>query len=79
MMLLTHLPLHRKRLPRLGWIMPILLAIAMILVGHGCHGPDEDHELCVPFMPRLETPTSPPAGEPVGSALPAVALPTPPR
>ena len=42
---------------RAGWVLRPALAIlvAFLLVAHGCHGPDEDHEpAVVPAGPERE-------------------------
>ena len=37
------------------WIVFVLLS-AMLLVAHGCHSGNVDHELCAPPSPQCSTP-----------------------
>ena len=30
---------------RLRWLLLFLLMLGLLVLAHGCHGPDEDHEL----------------------------------
>jgi hypothetical protein len=30
---------------RLAWWLLVFLMLALLILAHGCHGPDEDHEL----------------------------------
>jgi hypothetical protein len=39
-----HLTLFRPQ-SRLGWWVLFLLMFGLLILAHGCHGPDEDHEL----------------------------------
>jgi hypothetical protein len=39
----------RMPAPRLGWagVIALVVAATFALFAHGCHGPDEDHELFI--------------------------------
>ena len=41
------------------WWLPAAIIGGWLLVGHGCHGPDEDHELCVPWVKSAQEDKSP--------------------
>lgn len=32
------------------WFAVVALAVGLTVMLHGCHGPDEDHELFAPFI-----------------------------
>jgi len=58
----TRKPDHEPNVDRADWmpgraLIPVLaIAMAIALFAHGCHGPDEDHEL---FVRPLHSQTSP--------------------
>jgi hypothetical protein len=37
----------------LRWVVLAALAAALLVLAHGCHGPDEDHELFTRWVLRL--------------------------
>jgi hypothetical protein len=50
-------PPATSRLPLISWRLACTLALlAGLLLAHGCHRPDEDHEL---FAPRMVSGTGP--------------------
>ena len=64
MLILLHRFALRLIRLRLTWALAALLIVGFALVAHGCHGPDEDHELFArrhgPADARRADSTSPP-------------------